>query len=67
MTQSLDRIEAILAEIEALDAASNGKLRQSSDRECFDVACRIERQMQQALGETGDDDNAQSATTAPSP
>lgn len=48
---SLDRIEAILADIEKLDIASGGKLREPSDRECFDVVCRIERQMQQKTTE----------------
>jgi hypothetical protein len=47
---ALDRIEAILAEIEQLDAASGGRFRQASDRESFDVVCRIERKMQQNMG-----------------
>jgi hypothetical protein len=46
----LSRIEAALAEIERLDIASGAKLRQAHDRECFDVVCRIERQMQQGEG-----------------
>jgi hypothetical protein len=45
--RALGRIEAILSEIEQLDRASGGRFRQSSDRECFDIVCRIERKMQQ--------------------
>lgn len=41
----LRRIEAILADIEKLDAESGGQFRQAEDREAFDVACRIERRM----------------------
>lgn len=43
--KALARIEAILSEIEALDAASGGAFRQASDREAFDTAARIERRM----------------------
>jgi len=41
----LDHIEAMLAEIERLDAESGGRYRQASDREAYDIACRIERKM----------------------
>lgn len=44
---ALDKIEAILAEIEQLDAATSGKYRQASDREAHDTAARIERKMMQ--------------------
>lgn len=47
---ALDNIEAILAEIEALDAATKGRFRQASDREAFDIAARIERKMAQNQG-----------------
>lgn len=43
----LDRIEALLAEIEAADAATDGAFRQAEDREAFDIAARIERRMRQ--------------------
>lgn len=49
--KNLSNLESILTEIERLDRASGGKLRQASDRESFDVACRIERQMQQSTPE----------------
>lgn len=42
---ALMRIENILGEIEHLDAATNGQFREATDREAFDVASRIERQM----------------------
>lgn len=53
---SLDRIEAILADIEKLDSASGGKLREPADRECFDIVCRIERKMQQKTPEAANAD-----------
>jgi hypothetical protein len=43
---ALRRIEAILAEIETLDAESGGQFREEGDREAFDTAARIERMMQ---------------------
>lgn len=43
----LTQIERILDEIEALDRATNGRFRQAEDREAFDLASRIERQMRQ--------------------
>ncbi len=43
----LDRIEAILAEIEKLDQETKGQFRQAEDKEAFDVAARIERKMRQ--------------------
>jgi hypothetical protein len=42
----LSRIEAILSDLEALDAETGGIYRQPSDREAFDVVTRIERAMQ---------------------
>jgi len=42
---ALDRIEAILAEIEVLDIATDGQFRQPSDREAFNLAARIERRL----------------------
>jgi hypothetical protein len=45
--QSLAVIEALLAEIEALDRATGGQFRQAEDREAFDIAARIERKMLQ--------------------
>lgn len=45
----LDEIEAILAEIERLDAESGGQFRQAEDREAFDLAARIERKMAQGV------------------
>lgn len=47
--QAMARIEAIVAEIERLDAASGGKFRQSEDREAHDIAARIERKMSQQI------------------
>jgi hypothetical protein len=41
----LRRIEAILAEIERLDAETGGQFREEYDREAFDIAARIERKM----------------------
>lgn len=41
----LARIEAILSEIERLDAATQGWCRQPSDREAFNIINRIERKM----------------------
>lgn len=48
----LRRLDAILAEIDAIDCASAGAFRQASDREAFNVAARIERKMQQNQGKT---------------
>lgn len=45
--QHLTQIETILAEIERLDRATKGQFRQAEDREAFDIASRIERQVQQ--------------------
>ena len=42
---ALIRIEAILAELERVDAESGGKFREEGDREAFDIAARIERMM----------------------
>jgi hypothetical protein len=42
---ALSWIEAILADIERLDAESGGQFREESDREAFDTAARIERKM----------------------
>lgn len=42
---ALARVEAILSEIEALEAASGGQFRQASDSEPLDIANRIERKM----------------------
>jgi hypothetical protein len=42
---ALRRIEAILAEIEHLEAETGGKFREEGDREAFDIAARIERMM----------------------
>ena len=42
---ALSRIEAILAELERVDAESGGKFREEGDREAFDIAARIERMM----------------------
>lgn len=41
----LRRIDAILADIERLDAESGGQFRDVADREAFDIASRIERKM----------------------
>jgi hypothetical protein len=40
-------IETAVREIEALDAASGGQFRQASDREAYDIVCRIERKLRQ--------------------
>lgn len=48
--RALDRIEAALTEIERLHKESGGKFWQASDREAFDIVCRIERQMMQNMG-----------------
>lgn len=45
--KALDEIEAILSEIEKMDAQSGGRFRQAEDREAYDIAARIERKMQQ--------------------
>jgi hypothetical protein len=45
----LSRIEAIMAEIERLDRASNGQFREPDDREAFDIAARLERKMAQSF------------------
>ena len=52
MTDRLSNIEAIIAEIERLDAASKGRFRQPEDREAFDIVSRIERKMPQNKGKT---------------
>lgn len=49
---AMARIEAIVAEIERLNAASKGAFRQASDKESLDIVSRIERKMQQNQGET---------------
>lgn len=49
MSTSLDRIEAILNEIEGLDAATKGQFRQVGDCEAFAVASRIERKMRRNI------------------
>lgn len=49
----LARIEAIVAEIERLDAMTNGQFRDESDREAFDIVCRIERRMLQNVNKDG--------------
>jgi hypothetical protein len=38
-------IYASLNELEALDRESRGSYRQASDKEAFDVVCRIERRL----------------------
>lgn len=43
--RKLDQIDAILREIERLDAVLGGQFRQEEDREAFYVAARIERTM----------------------
>lgn len=45
--QHLAVIEEILSEIERLNAETGGQFREPSDREAFDIAARIERQMRQ--------------------
>ena len=45
LASHLTQIETILDEIERLDRATNGRFRQAEDREAFDLASRIERQM----------------------
>jgi hypothetical protein len=45
--KNLDEIEAILADIEMIDAQTKGQFRQVEDREAFDVAAKIERKMRQ--------------------
>lgn len=47
-SDSLSRIEAIVAEIERLDRESRGQFREAQDREAFDLAARIERNMLQS-------------------
>ncbi len=47
---ALYEIEEILSTIEELDRASDGQFRQASDREAFDLVCRIERKMLQQGG-----------------
>ena len=42
---ALTRIEAMVDEIEILDRALGGIARHPSDREAFDIVCRIERRM----------------------
>ena len=45
----LDRIEAVLADIERLEAATGGKFHEAGDREAYDTACRVERKMRQVF------------------
>ncbi len=45
--KNLDQIEAILAEIERLDAETKGRFRQVEDKEAFIIAAKIERKMRQ--------------------
>ena len=47
--KALDNIEAILTEIERLDRESKGRFRQASDREAYDIVCRIERKVNQQV------------------
>ena len=42
---TLGRIEAIVSEIEELDAATACQFRQAEDQEAFYIASRIERKM----------------------
>lgn len=45
LDRALSSIEAILADIERLDAETAGAFRQAEDREALDTASRMERQM----------------------
>jgi hypothetical protein len=47
--KNLDEIDAILSDIERLDAMTGGQFRQAEDREAFDIAARIERKMRQRV------------------
>lgn len=48
--KSLDRIDAILAEIERLDVATGGQYRQESDKEALNIVRKIERKVLQNKG-----------------
>lgn len=48
-TEKLDRIEAILAEIEKLDRSLGGQARQESDRQALLTVNRIERRMRRNI------------------
>ena len=45
----LDRIEAILADIERLENATGGQFHEAGDREAYDTACRVERKMRRVF------------------
>lgn len=51
---ALSRVEAILDEIERLDAATGGAFRDTYPREAFDVVARIERKMLAAKSEAAE-------------
>jgi len=42
---ALNSIEAIVSEIEKLDASTGGRFREAEDQEAFYIASRIERKM----------------------
>jgi hypothetical protein len=44
-SEALDRIEAILADIERIDRETGGQYRQDSDKRALLTATRIERKM----------------------
>jgi hypothetical protein len=52
MTDALGEIEAILHEIEKLDAATQGQFRQIEDREASTIVSRICRKMKISNKET---------------
>ena len=45
--QIMSCVEAIVTEIEILDAATAGHFRQIEDREAYDIIARIERRLAQ--------------------
>ena len=47
--KQLDEIEAIVTDLEKLDAETNGQFRQASDREAYDIVARIERKMRRKI------------------
>jgi hypothetical protein len=51
--KSLDEIEAILAEIERLDAATKGQFRQPQDREARYIVGRIMRKLKRMRANKG--------------
>lgn len=53
MSNTLDSIEATLADIERLDAETGGQFRDEDDAEALKIVRRIERKMHRKLRQKG--------------